>query len=137
MTLQRSRRARGFTLVDTLIACAVTGVLATVALPSYRGQLVKSRRADAVAALTRVQAAQERLRADQGLYSDRFETLRTGQRSEQGWYALAVELDGADGYRATATAVDAQADDTECPRLALVVANGFATIAPTARCWNR
>ena len=131
------RRSRGFTLVDTLVACAVTGVLATVALPSYREQVVKSRRADAVAALTRVQAAEERLRADHGLYTDRFETLRVGQRSEQGWYALAVELDGPDGYRVTATAVDAQAGDAECPRLALAVANGFATIAPSARCWNR
>ena len=35
-------RARGFTLVDTMVACAIAGVLAAVALPSYRAQIVKS-----------------------------------------------------------------------------------------------
>ncbi|MBC7941844.1 MAG: prepilin-type N-terminal cleavage/methylation domain-containing protein, partial [Chitinophagaceae bacterium] len=54
------RPARGFTLVEVAVVCAVCGVLAAVALPGYTGQLLRAGRADAVDALTRVHAAQAR-----------------------------------------------------------------------------
>jgi type IV pilus assembly protein PilE len=133
------RRERGFTLVEAAITCAVVGVLAGIALPSYQAQLMHSRRADAVGALMRLQQAQERMRMHHGLYSTDFHALQVAPRSTEGLYALAVEVTGPDSYRATATPVAglAQAGDRECPQLALDVNSGFAQTGPSARCWNR
>jgi len=41
------KRARGFTLVEVLIAVAIVGILAAIAFPSYQNHLRKGRRADA------------------------------------------------------------------------------------------
>jgi type IV pilus assembly protein PilE len=133
------RHERGFTLVDLLTTGAVVGVLAAVALPSYQAQVLRARRADAVAALTLLQAAQERRRAQFGLYSDDFAALKVASASTEALYTLSVQLTGPDSYRATATplAGTPQAGDRDCPQLALQVQSGFAQIGPSARCWNR
>ena len=51
--------AAGFTLVELAVVCAIAGVLAAVALPSYQSHLLRAGRADAVDALTRLQMAQD------------------------------------------------------------------------------
>jgi type IV pilus assembly protein PilE len=45
------RRARGFTLIELMIAVAIVGILAAIAYPSYLDSVRKSRRADAQGAL--------------------------------------------------------------------------------------
>jgi type IV pilus assembly protein PilE len=42
-------RQKGFTLIELMIAVAVIAILAAIALPSYEGQMRKSRRASAQA----------------------------------------------------------------------------------------
>jgi type IV pilus assembly protein PilE len=135
----RAPRQQGFTLTEVLITCAVVGVLATVALPSFRGPLLKAHRTDAVSTLVRLQAAQERLRGSSGLYSDDLARLHLPVRSDEGLYALAVELTGPDSYRASASVVPgtSQEADHECAQITLEVNNGFAQTGPSARCWNR
>lgn len=131
--------SRGFTLVEVLVTCAVVGVIAGVALPGYQSQLQQARRSDAVAALTRLQAAQERLQAGHGIYSADLAALQIAPRSGEGLYDLRIELTGADSYRAhaVARADGAQAGDAACATLTLEVRRGFASIGPSARCWNR
>ncbi|EGJ11377.1 type IV pilin protein [Rubrivivax benzoatilyticus] len=133
------RRARGFSLVDVMSACAVTAIVAGLAVPSWQGSLVKTRRADAVQALTRLQAAQEGYRDRHGRYADDVAALRLPGVSEAGHYTLAVEREADGRYLASATPVAGgpQAGDHDCPALTLAVDSGFARQGPTRRCWNR
>jgi type IV pilus assembly protein PilE len=134
------RLAPGFTLVELCVVLAVAGLLAAAAWPSYQSQLQRARRADAVTALLRVQAAQESYRAHHGLYAAQLQALvgASASRSREGWYDL--QLDGSgDRYeaRAVARADDAAAGDRACATLRLRVYEGIADFAPSARCWNR
>jgi type IV pilus assembly protein PilE len=128
----------GFTLVEVAVVCAVVGVLTAVALPSYQSHVLRSGRADAVDALTRLQVAQAQYHAAHGLYATELSVLRGVPQpgSVQGLYALAV-AGGGDGYRATATAQGRQRQDSDCAVLSVEVAQGFTHHGPSARCWNR
>lgn len=135
------RRRPGFTLVELSIGLAVAALLAALAWPSLREPLLRSRRADAVAALTRIQLAQEQYRALHGRYADRLDGLRgaAGRRSAEGLYDLELHAEGGQRYEARArpragSAVDG---DARCPELRLQVDDGRARLAPNPRCWNR
>ena len=129
---------RGFTLIECAVVCAVVGIVSAIALPSLRGHELRSARVDAVAALTRLQFAQEQHRALHGLYASELSALRgVGAASAQGRYAIDLASTGPDGYRATARAQGVQLHDRGCPALTLEVAGGFAQPGPSAQCWNR
>jgi type IV pilus assembly protein PilE len=134
------RRASGFTLVELCVVLAVVGVLATVAWPSYKSQLQRSRRADAVAALLRLQFEQEKHRTHHGLYASQLSALGASgaPRSSEGLYDIEL-LGGGDRYeaRATARANTLVASDTGCTVLSLQMRDGLADFAPSPRCWNR
>lgn len=68
---------RGLTLIELLIVMVIIGVLAAIAVPSYRNYVQRSRRADAKTALEQVRAAQEMWRAEKGSYSLNAAELRT------------------------------------------------------------
>lgn len=129
-----ARHTRGFTLVDVLAACTVTALIASIALPAWQGQLARARRLDAIAALQRLQASEERVRSHGGAYTGDFARLQLAARSDQGLWLLAIDLLGPEAYRARAVA---QTPDAECPELWLEVRQGFVQTGPTARCWNR
>ena len=135
---RRARRPSGFTLVDTMLACAVAAVVAGIALPGYQAQIVKSRRADAVQALETLRRAQEGHRDAHGRYAATLDELRLPAASPARLYTLSLQADGAARYvAAAAPAGDAQAGDAECRPLTLTVDSGFAREGPTRRCWNR
>ena len=149
----RTRNARGFTLIELMVVVAIVGILASVAYPSFMGQVRKSRRSDAVAALSAVQQAQERYRANIPNYVTTASLLTTAapgglnfratELSEGSYYSISVSTNSATGcttgscYTTTATAVSgkSQANDTGCTTLTVAVSNGTATNTPTA-CWS-
>jgi len=64
------RRMRGFTLIDLLIAVAIVGILAAIAIPSYSAYLVRSQRAMARATLLQSAQSMERSYTVKGFYAD-------------------------------------------------------------------
>jgi type IV pilus assembly protein PilE len=146
-TLSTRAASRGFTLIETMIAVAVAGVLSGVAYPSFQGQVQKARRADAIVTVMQVQLAQERFRGNAASYGTLAE-LGVAATSPSGHYQLQTSAVAADGYDLLATATGTQARDAHCRYLMLHAANlGFtyasgpdATVAnpPDAnrRCWS-
>jgi type IV pilus assembly protein PilE len=129
---------RGFTLVECAVACAVVGLLATLALPAYRGHELRAGRLDAVDSITRVQAAQEQHRAAHGMYAqDLAALLGVAATSRQGRYVLSLTRSTAESYHVVATAQGPQVKDSACPTLTLQVARGFPQEGPSPSCWSR
>ena len=131
-----ARPARGVTLIDLSVATAVIGVLASMALPSYQTQLARAHRSEAIAALTQLEAAQERFRALHGSYALRLSALQ-GVPVAGNRYDIALATAHASGYIARAHARDGSASDAGCAELTLSVADGVAAHGPSERCWNR
>lgn len=123
------KRSMGFTLIELLVAVAILGILAAVALPSYQSYVRKSRRADAFIALSRIQLAEEKWRANNTSY-DTPATIGVASTSDQGYYSLSIVNTTATGYVATASAVSgsSQASDTGCTSITITV-NG--ALSPT------
>lgn len=131
--------ARGFTLIELLITSAVGVVLALAAWPSYESQLLRAHRAEAIEALQRIQLAQERHRETYGRYATELRNVGFADTTGGGRYALVLEPLGVETYRLSAHTRrgSRQHADQRCPTLALEVRQGFATLAPDGRCWNR
>jgi type IV pilus assembly protein PilE len=119
----------GFTVLETLTALVIVGVLAAIAIPSWRSHLLKTRRADAVAALIAVQKAQDQYFGRHARYAVATQLavappdgLGLEATSANGFYGIALETstDGLD-YRATARALprQGQSADSRCVEFAL------------------
>ena len=131
------RATGGFTLIEMLAVLSMTGVLTSVALPSFEGQLQRARRSDALVTMLQVQAAQERWRSNGVRYGSLAE-IGAPALSAAGHYRLQVVSADEDGYDVLATATGTQARDTGCLNMALRTsgANLVYASGPDARVAN-
>jgi type IV pilus assembly protein PilE len=152
---RRPARQAGFTLIELMIAVALIGILAAIALPAYNDSVRKSRRSDAVATLTAMQQAQERWRANNASYTTTLSNLGLASSTTPGGhYGVAIDAADASGYILSATAVSgsSQAADSNCTRMRLQLVGGNvfyggcagcdvptapATVSDPNRCWSK
>ena len=148
----------GMTLIELLIVLVIVAILAAVAWPSFRDAVQKSRRADAMSALTEIMQAQERWRANHPQYtSSRTDLGGTRATSANGHYAMDVAVLAVDGtnrplsvaYQATATAKETspQYSDSTCRVMRVTIdggnirylslASGGAENSEPDPCWAR
>jgi type IV pilus assembly protein PilE len=143
-------RARGFTLIEIMVALSIVAILASLAVPAFFESIRKSRRSEAMAALSAVQQAQERRRANTSAYTADLAALGVPARTANGLYNLEINSANASSYVVTATALGSQARDLSCAsmRVQVVGANILYGSACSAcemadpltdpkRCWNR
>lgn len=89
---------KGITLIELLIVVAIVAILASIAIPIYRGYMQRARRADAKTSLEQVRAAQEMRRAEFGSYSTSLAALQSswgGPAATVGDYTLSFTVSTA------------------------------------------
>jgi type IV pilus assembly protein PilE len=120
--MMRSRE-RGVTLLELMAVVVIIGILASIAIPSYRTYLLRSQRTDATAALLRTAAAQEKFYLQNNRYATNDELddappVGLGiPATEHGYYTVTLaSVDSTLDFTATATAKagGAQAKDIQC-----------------------
>lgn len=113
---------KGFTLIEILTVIVALGVLAAIAIPSWRQHTLRSQRAVAQDLLVQLQVAQERFFGRNARYATASELsapepagLGLSAVSANARYRLTIDT-AADGlaYSATARATSGQAEDTHC-----------------------
>ncbi len=136
-------RMGGVTLIELMIVIVIVGILASIAVPSYRNYVMRAQRTDAMSALLRVAAAQEKFYLQNNTYAgtallDDAPPAGLGiNGTDNGWYTLSVsgaDLTAAFTVTATAIAGGAQGVDTHCATFSLT-STGQKT-ATNTDCWR-
>lgn len=140
-------RQQGFTLIELMVATAITGILAATAYPSFQAPLLKARRIDGITALLQLQMSQERWFSNHRSYASAAD-MNIGTVSNQRHYELQVTDSSSTGFSAVALGTGSQAGDGPCRVLRLTVERGHTsytsgadertdnTTAANKRCWN-
>jgi type IV pilus assembly protein PilE len=137
--MKKTLRARGFTLIELLIVVAIVAVLVAIAIPSYREQVIKTRRAEGKAALAEVAQRLERCFTRFNAYNSAECAAAAAASSENGWYQVSATAITATTFTLAATPQgDQAAADLRCGVLSLTHTGVRAqSLTPPAgyRCW--
>jgi type IV pilus assembly protein PilE len=123
--MRSTAKQRGMTLIELVVVIMIVGILAAVAIPSYRNYVMRSQRADAKDALLALATQQEKHYLQCNAYATIIDAatdcaageLQGTDASKNGWYELELDSDDtATLFVATATAINGenQWNDTAC-----------------------
>lgn len=134
-------RQRGVTLMELLIVVVIVGLLAAVAVPSYRENAIRAARSDARTVLQDALSRQEQFFLDNRTYANSLAALNLVAATENGYYSVSIDAATAGCpisrcYSMRAVPQGKQADDTQCSALTI---NSSGTKSATgtepASCW--
>ena len=134
--------ARGFTLIELMIAVAILAIVMGIAIPSYIQYVLESGRADAKGVLMQSAQTLERCYTRYSAYNDGDCALAQGATvmSENDKYQLTATTVSANEFLLTAVPQGGQANDTECDNFTLnhqgqKGAKGGTDAAVVEECW--
>jgi len=109
----RSCRPRGFTLLELMIAVAIVGILATIALPSYTRYVIKSKRVAAQAQMSDLALREQQYFAATRSYATAAELAYSVPSDLADRYTFSVTVDnsGLPTFVISFTPIGAQATD--------------------------
>jgi type IV pilus assembly protein PilE len=136
-------KQQGVTLVELMIVVVIVGILAAIAYPNYRAQVLRSHRSDAKVSLER--AAQELERCYTNSQPKSYAgcpLVAAGARASDAGHYSVVAQGTATTFLVTATAVGGQLGDDDCRTLTLDNTNlrsaqSAASTDTSAVCWRR
>ena len=116
-----SRPIKGFSLIELMIAIAIVGIIAGLAIPSYNNYILKSGRAEAKGVLLQVAQTLERCYTRYSAYDADACPIDQGYTvmSENDRYELTATTVGANAFELTAVPQAGQAKDTKCGNFTL------------------
>jgi type IV pilus assembly protein PilE len=140
------QRHRGVTLMELMVVIAIVGILAAVAVPTYRNYLIRTNRAEAKIALLQLQTAQEKFYMQNNTFTDNLSDaspvgLGLLPTTETGKYDINIDL-GDDGQTYTATASPhaggGQEDDLACADFTITQRGTRGVSGPkgSQSCWR-
>lgn len=102
------KKTRGMTLIELMIVIAILGTIVAIGYPSYRDQVIKSRRAEGMGELLELADRMERHYSDIGTYdqadgSDMTAAAIYQSTTTKGYYTLSVDA-GTDNVSFTVRA---------------------------------
>lgn len=133
--------AKGFSLIELMIAMAIVAIVTAVALPSFQDTVRKSRRADAKAALLQVATNQEKYRANNTSYTTSLTNLgfaaATNADSTDGYYTINVTAANATSFTATAAPKTGTAQAGDSCTFILTQNGPDISTATKKSCWGK
>ncbi len=137
------QRQGGVTLIELLTVMVVIAILAAIAIPGYRGYMIRTNRAEAKTALLQVSSALERCFTRINRYDDDDCAAARAPNlpftTENGNYRITAQFPTPVTFALTATPLGAQAADADCGNFTIdeVGRRGVSGTRGVDDCWDR